>query len=230
MELAEGPSLSQVIGREPMAAERVLRFAKQLCDGLRHAHEQGITHRDFKPDNVVVERAGTPEETVRIIDFGIALDEVVVPRTTGLLGTDERKRLTSTGMVFGTPAYMAPEQASGKPIDSRADLYALGVTLFEMLTGCVPFEGEGVAVARANVVQATPAMQVRVPFLDVDPLLEAFTKRLMVKAPDERVPTAAAARALLDVIERDRPGASRLLGVALPRSRRGRRTAMPPLR
>ena len=205
MEYAEGVSLGQLMVEAPMPAPRVLRIAQQLCDGLQHAHERKLIHRDFKPDNVIVERSHG-REVARIVDFGIAI-----------LGdnqsSSEQERLTTAGMILGTPHYMAPEHARGGAIDHRIDLFALGMILYEMLAGRMPFDGDGVDVARANLSSPTPAMSVRVPNLEVDPLLEAFTRKLLMKSPNRRPPTALAARQLLDLIAVDRAAAATALGV-----------------
>ncbi len=184
MDLAAGKRLSELFARAPFAPARAVPLLRQLCDGLDHAHGQGLIHRDLKPDNVIVERDDDGERA-RIIDFGIAL-----------LRDEEASgnRITTGGVVLGTPHYMAPELATGGAFDHRVDLFALGVICFEMLTARMPFTGSGVDVIHANVHDETPAMP------DVDPRLEYFTRVLMAKRPDDRPPTAAAARALLDAI------------------------------
>jgi serine/threonine protein kinase len=205
MEYVAGETLFDLMVREaPLPGDRVAAIARQLCDGLDHAHGRGLIHRDFKPENVIVDR---DRDRVKIVDFGISIlfDDAA---------SSSPDRLTTAGAVVGTPNYMAPEQALGQPIDHRVDLFALGVLCFEMLTGAPPFDGDGVDVARANVMTETPAMRDRVPGLTVDALLEAFTRRLMRKSPDARPASAAEARALLDLIERDRGAAAAALGVA----------------
>jgi serine/threonine protein kinase len=199
MEFAEGTTLGSLVDG-PMDPKRVIGIAQQLCDGLQHAHEHGLIHRDFKPENVIVEKD----------DFGIAIlrDDADDPQN--------KDRLTTAGLVLGTPHYMAPEHAMGAGIDHRIDLFALGVIMYELLTGWLPFDGDGVDVARANLIAPTPPMGVRVPGIIVDPLLEAFTRLLMQKKPADRPESAKAARHLLDLIERDRPMAARILGVDLP--------------
>jgi tRNA A-37 threonylcarbamoyl transferase component Bud32 len=203
MEYVAGETLLDLMLRAaPLSGDRVTAIARQLCDGLEHAHGHGLIHRDFKPENVIVER-----DHVKIVDFGIAIlrDDAA---------SSSSDRLTTAGAVIGTPSYMAPEQALDRPIDHRVDLFALGVLCFEMLTGVPPFDGDGVDVARANVMTETPAMRDRVPGLLVDPLLEAFTRRLLRKSPEARPGSAAEARTLLDLIERDRPAAAVALGIA----------------
>ncbi len=208
MEFAEGQTLGSLV-QGPMHPKRVITLAQQLCDGLQHAHEHGLIHRDFKPENVIVEKDRFGNERPRIVDFGIAIlrDDADDP--------ENKDRLTTAGLVLGTPHYMAPEHAMGAGIDHRIDLFALGVILYELLTGWLPFDGDGVDVARANLIAPTPPMGVRVPGIIVDPLLEAFTGLLMQKQPADRPESAKAARHLLDLIERDRPMAARILGVDL---------------
>ncbi|HEX3760388.1 MAG TPA: protein kinase [Kofleriaceae bacterium] len=207
MEYADGETLYDLMARiGPMPGDRVTAIVRQLCDGLAHAHGHGLIHRDFKPENVIV-GSEHGRDHVKIVDFGIAIlrDDAV---------SSSPDRLTTAGAVVGTPHYMAPEHALGRPIDHRVDLFALGVLCFEMLTGAAPFDGDGVDIARANVMTQTPAMGDRVPGVRVDPLLEAFTRRLMMKSPDARPASAADARALLDLIERDRAAAATALDVA----------------
>jgi serine/threonine-protein kinase len=208
MDLVQGPTLGDVLLREaPLATARCVRLIRQLCDGLAHAHNHGLVHRDFKPDNVIVERAGEPDERVRIVDFGIA---------TLRDGDGTAEKLTQLGMVLGTPQYMAPEYVTGQAIDHRLDLFALGVVVYEMLSGKLPFDGDGVDVARANLLEPIPAIAVRAPGVAVDPLLEAVMRKLLEKSPEHRPASALAARLLLDLIERDRVAAAATLGIAPP--------------
>ena len=213
MEYAEGPTLGELIRKGPLEGPRAAALARQLCDGLHHAHEHGLVHRDFKPDNVIVERDPYGAELPRILDFGIAI--AMTDFSAG-----ERERLTTEGLVLGTPHYMAPEHASGQAIDHRVDLFALGVILYEMLTGQLPFDGSGVEIARAYLSRPIPPMELRAPEIEIDPLLEAITRALLVRSRDERLPSAKAARDLLELIEKDRRAAAKVLGVA----HEGRRT------
>ncbi|HSD89554.1 MAG TPA: protein kinase [Kofleriaceae bacterium] len=207
MDFAAGPDLAALMSEAPMPPPRVIHLVRQLLEGLYHAHEAGLIHRDFKPENVIVERDTHGAEVPRIVDFGIAI------LREGGESTDGPGRLTTNGLVLGTPHYMAPEQAIADPIDHRIDLFALGIMIYEMLSGKLPFDGGGAEVARANLMLDPPPISERVPFLEVDPLLEAFARRLMAKRRDQRPATAKAARDLLDLIERDREAAASALGV-----------------
>ena len=207
MDFAEGPDLAELLGEAPMRPERIINLTRQILEGLYHAHEQGLIHRDLKPENVIIERDNHGDEMPRIVDFGIAI------LRDGGDAADGANRLTTNGLVLGTPHYMAPEQAVADPIDHRIDLFALGIMVYEMLSGYLPFDGSGAEVARANLLLDPPPIKHRVPYLEVDPLLEAFSRRLMAKKPSARPATAKAARELLDLIERDRDAAAAALGV-----------------
>jgi serine/threonine protein kinase len=130
MELVEGPTLAERIKRGAIPLEESLKIAAQIADTLEAAHEKGITHRDLKPGNVKIK----PDGTVKVLDFGLA-------KTGGLpaVPSDNSPTLTigqtQAGMILGTAAYMSPEQAKGKPVDQRTDIYAFGVVLYEMLAG-----------------------------------------------------------------------------------------------
>ncbi len=193
LELVEGQSLRDALASGPLEAGRAATIATQIASGLARAHELGIVHRDLKPDNVMlVRREGSVDELVKVLDFGIA-------KATGLSPAADNKALTQLGQVFGTPEYMAPEQARGEAVDARADLYALGVTLYEMLTGLRPFDGDtAIAVLTMQVAQPPPPPSERAPRVHVPPALEALVMRLMAKDPGYRPQTAAAVHAELN--------------------------------
>ncbi len=214
MDFAEGPDLATLMPEiAPMPPERVIHIVRQMLEGLFHAHERGLIHRDFKPENVIIERNSHGAEVPRIVDFGIAI------LREGGGSTDGPGRLTTNGLVLGTPHYMAPEQAVADPIDHRIDLFALGIMIYEMVSGKLPFDGTGAEVARANLLLDPPPIAERVPNLAVDPLLEAFARRLMAKKRTDRPETANVARELLDLIARDRDAAAKALGVSITAAR-----------
>ena len=219
MDFVEGPDMSTLLGQAPMPPQRIIHLTRQLLEGLYHAHTAGLIHRDFKPENVIVERDSHGHEVPRIVDFGIAILREGGESPIG------PGRLTTNGLVLGTPHYMAPEQAVNDPIDHRIDLFALGIMIYEMLCGKLPFDGSGAEVARANLLLDPPPISTRVPYLEVDPLLEAFARRLMAKSRDARPPTAKVARELLDLVERDRAAAAAALGVPLTSTRAPMTTA-----
>ncbi|HUQ04983.1 MAG TPA: serine/threonine-protein kinase [Kofleriaceae bacterium] len=197
MELARGKSLSELVMRGALEPRRALVLARQILDGVEHAHARGVVHRDLKPDNVVVTMAGTPEdpfERVKILDFGLVklLDDAAA-----MLGGS---KLTRTGIAFGTPAYIAPESAQGRPIDGRADLYAIGIMLFEMLTGRLPFvETDAGKLLRAHVSSPAPQLGDVAPGAPfVTPAMEVLVGGALAKKPEQRFANAAAMRACLD--------------------------------
>jgi serine/threonine protein kinase len=182
MEYIEGRSLHDVLIEVPRMPEpRVLRIVDQICSALAEAHGHGLIHRDLKPDNVMLaERHGT-SDYVKVLDFGIAK----------LVGPEDAK-MTQTGMVFGTPKYMAPEQAAGLPVDARTDLYALGVMLYEMLTGAHPFQAETpLAFLVKHASEPVPSPLQRFPDLVLSPRAQALTMRCLEKEPARRFQSAA---------------------------------------
>jgi len=183
MDLVEGCSLGSIIEQGPMAADRVIRIAHQLCEGLEHAHSRGVIHRDFKSDNILI--GGEPgREIARIADFGLAMSST------------QEARLTTDGVAC-TPAYAAPEQLRSKPIDHRVDLYGLGATLFEMLSGgYLPFEGDLDTCVNAKLSREAPSVLTRAP--NVPPGLVTIVSRLLAYDPEER---PRSARAVIRALE-----------------------------
>ncbi len=148
MELVEGETLA---GPVPLAT--ALDYARQIANGLEAAHEKGIVHRDLKPANIRV----TPQGRLKILDFGLAKAAVeTASPTSGTNSPTLSLAMTQAGMILGTAAYMAPEQARGKPVDKRSDIWAFGVVLFEMLTGNQLFSGETVSDVLASVLTRDP--------------------------------------------------------------------------
>ncbi|HEX5062909.1 MAG TPA: serine/threonine-protein kinase [Kofleriaceae bacterium] len=210
MEYASGVSLTHLLADGPMAESRMLDIVKQLCRGLQHAHEAGLIHRDFKPDNVIVEPVAGGGEVARIVDWGVS----ILREQAGDPTSDER--LTTKGIVVGTPHYMAPEQARGAAMDHRVDLFALGLICYELLTGLLPFDGSGVDIARANMQTPTPPIAERAPGVRVDPVLEAIVRTLLAKNREDRPASGSAALELFELYERDRASCALLLGVEIP--------------
>ncbi len=185
MELIEGRSLATVIAEEaPLAPARALALARQICLGLGHAHDRGLVHRDLKPENIII--SGEPE-LARIVDFGLAIPV-----------DDERStRLTSVGLVVGTPLYASPEQTHNEPVDHRADLFALGVTLYEMLAGVTPFQGGLADVLRQNASDVMTPIEAR-SGVQVPAVIEDIVRGLTRRDPTARF---ASARAVVEVID-----------------------------
>ena len=184
MELIAGPRLSQA---RPTDLSRVVAIAIQICAALEHAHDNRIVHRDLKPDNVLL--SGTTDSSnVKLADLGLALPAYGA-------------RISRAGVIVGTAAYMAPEQALGQTVDGRADLYALGVLLYELTTGRVPFTGDDPLTIVSQHVHA-PVVPPRVLRPDLPPALEAIIVRLLAKDPAQRFSSAAETReALLDSLK-----------------------------
>ncbi len=203
-----GRDLADVLAAEGRLPEaRAARVGAQIAAALQHAHDRGVIHRDLKPANVRVIRLarddGGADEVVKLLDFGTALIEGVT---------------TGDGSVIGTPAYMSPEQLGGGAIDHRSDLYALGVVLFELVTGRVPFEQASVtALALAHVQTPPPRPSSLAGALDQE--LEAVILACLRKLPGER---PAAARAVREILER-------VAARSLARPTRGPRPALPSL-
>src|SRR6266576_5162346 len=154
MELVEGEDLSQRIARGAIPIDEALPIAMQIADALEAAHERGIIHRDLKPANIKVRDDGT----VKVLDFGLAkaLDPTPTSTTSTESPTITTPAMTAAGVILGTAAYMSPEQARGKVVDKRADIWAFGVVLYEIVTGRRLFEGEDVTETLALVIKGEP--------------------------------------------------------------------------
>lgn len=153
MELVVGETLAQRIAKGPLPVDAVLDICRQIAEGLEAAHEKGIIHRDLKPANVKI----TPEGKVKILDFGLAkalTDETQAADATNSPTITEA--MTRPGIVLGTAAYMSPEQAKGRPIDKRADIWAFGCIFYECLTGKRTFEGETITETLASILKGEP--------------------------------------------------------------------------
>lgn len=185
MEFVDGRSLSRVLAAEHrLAPRRALLLTRQILTGLCHAHGVGVVHRDIKPDNVLLIDAGEPAESVKILDLGIAK----------LASHDDGDgtRLTQRGEVFGTPAYMAPEQVRGEEVDGRADLYSLSAMLFEMLTSRPPFESKtSLGLLAMHLTTPPPRLAEVLPGLRAAVPLESLLDRGLAKEPAARFTSAA---------------------------------------
>jgi len=190
MELVEGDTLSERIKRGAIPLDEAIDIARQIADGLEAAHDKGIVHRDLKPANIKI----TPGGTVKLLDFGLAKADGPWTTTTPSFADAPTMAPTATGagIILGTAAYMAPEQARGRSVDKRADIWAFGVILYEMLTGEQMFEGETVTDVLASVVRQDPDLE-KVP-ARVRPLLQ----RCLEKDPRRRLRDAGDAMLLLE--------------------------------
>ncbi len=178
MRCVEGPSLRRLLEqRKRLSVDDAVRIARQVADALGYAHSHGVVHRDVKPDNILLDSTGN----VLVTDFGIAKATEAASTATA--------QLTSIGMVVGTPHYMSPEQATGERIDSRSDLYSVGIVLYQMLAGALPFDGDSAQaiLMKQATATATPIRRIR---RSVPPEVAATLDRMLAKDPDERFQTA----------------------------------------
>ncbi|HVL66860.1 MAG TPA: protein kinase [Vicinamibacterales bacterium] len=194
MELAEGPTLAERIAEGPLAPDDALGVARQVLDALDAAHDRGIVHRDLKPANIKI----GPDGAVKVLDFGLAkaIDASGAASGAGDFATVTSPALTGMGLILGTAAYMAPEQARGRAVDRRADLWAFGCVLYEMLTGTRAFGGEDVTETLANVLKS----EARVEALpaSMPPRVCQVIGACLQKDPRRRLASAQDARLLLD--------------------------------
>ncbi len=192
LELVEGPTLADRIAHGAMPIEDALPIARQIAEALEAAHEAGVIHRDLKPANIKVRDDGT----VKVLDFGLAKALDTTREGDPSQSPTLTAAATQMGVILGTAAYMAPEQARGKPVDRRADIWAFGAVLYEMLTGQRAFGGEDVTDTLAAVVRADPAWQ-RLPDA-IAPGLRMCLQRCLHKDPKQRIPDIGAMRLALD--------------------------------
>ena len=179
MEFLRGKTLSDALRATGVGLDerRVIHIVRQVCSSLGDAHAAGIIHRDLKPDNIFLTETGGSKDWVKVLDFGVAK----------MADSEGASTLTQTGMIFGTPKYMSPEQAEGKPIDFRADIYAIGVVMYEMLTGRPPFLADTpVALLLKHIQEKPKAFRVLRPDLTLSPEIEMVTMKALAKDPDHR--------------------------------------------
>jgi serine/threonine protein kinase len=188
MELVKGLPLSKVLKRDHIAPKRAAKILRQIAAALDSAHEQGITHRDLKPDNIMITSNSSGEDHVKLLDFGIAREE-------------GGKSLTKTGELIGTPEYMSPEQSQGERITKASDIYSMGIVAFELLTRRVPFSGPIVMILLQHITKAPPTLSDIVKKQFPKPIEDRIAKAI-AKHPSHRYSTASEfAIALYSAIE-----------------------------
>jgi eukaryotic-like serine/threonine-protein kinase len=183
MEFVEGPTLAERIAQGPIPLEEALGLAKQIADALEAAHEKGIVHRDLKPANIKIK----PDGSVKVLDFGLAKSAEYAEVT-----SDSPTMLSIPGMILGTAGYMSPEQARGQDVDKRADIWAFGVALYEMLTGRRLFEGGTVSDSLAAVITREPDLT------KVPAKVQRLLRRCLEKDPKRRLRDISGAELLLE--------------------------------
>jgi len=193
LELVEGETLAERVARGPVPVEEALEVCRQIAQGIEAAHEKGVIHRDLKPANVKL----TPEGTIKILDFGLAKAfEAEIPAADISHSPTLTEEMTRAGAILGTAAYMSPEQARGKPVDKRADVWAFGVVLYELLTGKRAFGGENVTDTLAKVLEGEPKWDALPGVLPST--IRFLISRCLQKDPGKRLQHIDGARILIE--------------------------------
>jgi serine/threonine protein kinase len=194
MDCLEGESLADILAEKRcLRLQKAVEIFTQACDGLDHAHRKGIIHRDIKPSNLVIIKQEDGYNLVKLVDFGIA--KLVSPERDKV----KQKRITQTGEVFGTPAYMSPEQCNGRTMDARSDIYSFGCLMYESLAGEPPLLGDSFVATVVKHVSERPAPLSEKSWQKVPPVLEVVIMKCLEKNPDDRYHSAAELKqALLD--------------------------------
>ena len=198
MEFLNGEDLSKTVKKGgPLPWSRVKPIMLQICAALTAAHDAGIIHRDMKPENCYRIKRGGGEDFIKVLDFGIA-------KVTSEDGETGGKGLTRTGMIFGTPEYMSPEQAKGEKVDHRVDVYAVGVILYELLTGRVPFTADTfMGILTKHMFEAPPAPSTVVPGLEIPPQVEAIILKALQKDREYRFQSMRELAAAIEAVGTD---------------------------
>ncbi len=215
MELLQGKTLADLINEGPVSPERALDIVRQTLRGLAFAHRQGIVHRDLKPANIFLQALPDHADHVRLLDFGTAkfLEGPASP--------------SLAGVVFGTPAYMAPEQAKAERVDTRADIYSAGAILFQLLAGRLPYDADTAeGLMQAHVSEPVPSLTDVRPDLAIAPLVQPVIDRAMAKKPASRYPQALWMLSALESLE----GGSRVAGTSAPLAPTPTLKDLPPVR
>jgi Tol biopolymer transport system component len=209
MELAQGVTLADRIKSGPIPVEEALPIARQICDALEYAHERGIIHRDLKPANIKV----AADDSVKILDFGLAKALEADGASPDIVNSPTLTQMaTQAGMLLGTAAYMSPEQAKAKPVDRRADIWAFGCVLYEMLTAKMAFRGETTSETLAAVLKSEPDWSLLPPA--TPGRVRVLLQRCLQKDPKQRLRDIGDARISLDEVLAGAPEAAPLLNAA----------------
>lgn len=194
MEYVPGYSLADEIRRSPIALKRAIPIFVQICEALAHAHQRGVLHRDLKPSNILLTQTADGREVVKIVDFGIA--KVL----------DDDGKITRTGQVLGSPAYMSPEQCSGGHVDNRSDIYSLGCLMFETLTGKPPFVSESsLKIIMHHRSTTPPSLASFMTQVEVPKALDDIFKKVFAKQPEQRYQTVDELKVDLLALEETMP-------------------------